>query len=129
MNALDLVNTSSCWNSEGSDDQSSQWIQLDFGRRVLPRQVRLQFQAGFSAESCAVQTKVESSDDIGCSRWTTVETFELCDAHEVQVRQIHESSESLEWSSLRLVFDDFTDFYGRVTIYQLEVLGEERNGL
>ena len=128
MNALDLVNTSSCWNSEGSDDQSSQWIQLDFGRPVLPRQLRLQFQAGFSAESCAVQTKVASSEDTGGSRWTTMETFELCDAHQLQVRRIHESRTDSACTSLRLVFDDFTDFYGRVTIYQLEILGEERSG-
>lgn len=127
MNALDLGNTSSCWNSEGSDDQSSQWIQLDFGRTVLPRQLRLQFQAGFSAESCVVQTKVESNEVSGGSSWTTVETFELCDAHEVQVHQIGSCTQPT-CSSLRLVFDDFSDFYGRITIYQLEVLGEESSG-
>jgi F5/8 type C domain len=128
MNALDLGNTSSCWNSEGSDDQSPQWIQLDFGRQVLPRQLRLQFQAGFSAESCVVQTKVECSEASGGSSWTTVETFELCDAHEVQVCRIQEPRTELVCSSLRLVFEDFTDFYGRITIYQLEILGDERSG-
>lgn len=125
MNVLDLVNTSSCWNSEGSDDQSSQWIQLDFGRSVLPRELQLQFQAGFSAESCVVQAKVECSESGGGSCWTTVDEFELCDAHEVQVRRINESRLERGCSSLRLVFEDFTDFYGRVTIYQLEILGDE----
>jgi hypothetical protein len=130
MNALDLVNTSSCWNSEGNDGRSDseQWIQLDFGRPVHPWQLRIQFQAGFSAESCTVQSKFAVESEFR-SCWDDVKKLELSDAYDIQVRNIKEE-EDLEHacSSLRFVFDDFSDFYGRVTIYQLEVWGAEGSG-
>src|SRR3569623_2126009 len=73
MNALDLENSSSCWNSEGKEG-ASQWIQLDFGRQVQPLEIRVQFQAGFSAERCTVQAK--DTNPLVNSSWVTIESLD-----------------------------------------------------
>lgn len=44
------------------------------------------------------------------------------DAHQVQS---HTLPRPVETSALKLVFEDPTDFYERVTIYRLEVWGQE----
>jgi phosphotransferase system HPr-like phosphotransfer protein len=126
MNALDLKNASSCWNSEGKKDDGpnqSCWIQLDFGRPVRPSQLSVQFQAGFSAETCTVQAKSDTTST-DCSSWLSIQNLELEDDHEVQIRPLQPLSDA-PLTSLRLIFEDFTDFYGRVTIYRLEVWGVE----
>jgi hypothetical protein len=129
MNALDLINASSCWNSEGSDDQSEQWIQLDFGREVRPRQLRIQFQAGFSAQACKVLARLSNGESENRSSWEKVDELELSDAYDVQVRSISETLRNEQCTSLRFVFEEFSDFfYGRVIIYQLEIWGEEGSG-
>lgn len=135
MNALDLQNASSCWNSEGSgagggsaSGSSSErgrepWIQLDFGRQVRPSQLRVQFQAGFGAEMCTVQAQDAAMAGVdNLSPWVAWDDLELEDAHELQIRSLQSSGTA---SSIRLVFDECADFYDRLTIYQLEVWGTE----
>lgn len=130
MNALDIHNSSSCWNSEGIEqgssrvgtDRTNQWIRLDFGRRITPVEVRIQFQAGFAGESCILQGTNEEKD----WDWDTVDEMEFEDVHEVQIHALETADRSRPmYSSLKLAFSDLTDFYGRVTIYRLEIWGYE----
>ena len=116
MNALDVENGSSSWNSEGNSKNETA-LTLNFGRRVIAVTLKLQFQAGFSAESC----KVYAAD--GDNGTTFVEVLEFDDVHEVQSCELAQSDLSV--SSLKLVLDDFCDFYGRVILYRLEVWGHE----
>lgn len=118
MNALNLENTSICWNSEGDErGDSDQWIAIDFGRLVQPIRLEIQFQAGFAAETAVVDFKME--DD-----WKEMDDIEPEDAHELQSFNLSPGNKS-PTSALRLRFSDFTDFYNRVTIYQLAVWGQE----
>ena len=55
MNAFDYENKSNCWNSEGSSDGNKEcFFVVDFGRKVKVVELRIQFQAGFSAELMTV---------------------------------------------------------------------------
>mmetsp|Transcript_16272 Transcript_16272/g.21294 ORF Transcript_16272/g.21294 Transcript_16272/m.21294 type:complete len:166 (-) Transcript_16272:405-902(-) len=128
MNTL-TENSSTCWNSEGSGGDGGteiqqQWIQVEFpaGKSVLPSAVCVQFQAGFSAETCTV----EYLNALG-KGWETIskEEVEWEDVHQLQ-RYDLDSSQNC--SAIRLVWDDdFADLYGRVIIYQLQVWGSEES--
>lgn len=114
MNALDVENGSSSWNSEGNT-KSETTLTVHFGRPVIPVTLKLQFQAGFSAESCAVYAEGATT--------MLLNELELSDVHEVQTYEL--SNKQLPSNSLKLVLDDFCDFYGRVILYRLEVWGHE----
>lgn len=117
MNALDTENGSSCWNSDAAND-SSQYLVIDFQRNVQVSSLKMEFQAGFIAETCTVQLKPVSNNDT----WIDLEDIEPEDNHDVQEFSLDSESTG---TALKLVFDDFTDFYGRVTIYRIEVWGKE----
>lgn len=115
MNALDVENGSSSWNSEGNTVTETT-LTLLFGRRVIPTTLKLQFQAGFSAGSC---------DVVVGDGATLVDGLEWEDVHEVQVCELSDKIESPTTSSVKIVLDNFSDFYGRVILYRLEVWGYE----
>mmetsp|Transcript_97636 Transcript_97636/g.281775 ORF Transcript_97636/g.281775 Transcript_97636/m.281775 type:complete len:140 (-) Transcript_97636:20-439(-) len=118
-NALDLENTTSCWNSDGSPSgkERSHFI-IDFGRLVQPKELRIQFQAGFVAESLAVFWLDGSS-------WKSLTDEEVDDDHDLQTFSFPEPGCDFQTTSLKFVFDECTDFYSRVTVYQLQVWGLE----
>lgn len=112
-NALDLESDSTCWNSEGIEGSSSHYFELDFLQPIRLQELRLQFQAGFVARSCRVHVTQEG-------QFEEVHTAEFDDVHAVQSRRVA----TVTASRVRLVFEDFTDFYGRIIVYRLEVWGE-----
>ena len=118
MNAFDYENKSNCWNSEGSSDGNKEcFFVVDFGRKVKVVELRIQFQAGFSAELMTV-LKQKNIDE----RYEVIDEHEVDDEHNLQTFVLEESDDV---SALKLVFEEFTDFYGRVTIYQLQAWGSE----
>ena len=139
-NALDYENVSTCWNSDGNmannnnNNKASTSFIIEFGRIVQVHEIRIQFQAGFVAEQIHVFT--QSSDDDKTTEWKSIIELEADDDHEIQsfpllINEEDSSSDSVHPSScctaLKLEFDEFTDFYQRVTIYQLQVLGYEQS--
>jgi hypothetical protein len=112
MNALDVNDGSSSWNSEGNN-QNETTLTIHFGRSVIPTCVKLQFQAGFSAEKVTIY----HPDNV------LMGELELEDIHEIQTHGLFDNDKS--FSSLKFIFDDFSDFYGRVILYRLEVWGHE----
>ena len=112
MNALDVKNGSSSWNSEGNNLNETTLI-IHFGRTVIPTCVKLQFQAGFSAETVAIY----NPDNV------LIGELELEDIHEIQTHDIFDNETS--FTSLKFTLDNFSDFYGRVILYRLEVWGHE----
>lgn len=126
LNALDTGNSSSCWNSEGTAEGRNDgcWFIVDFGRAVQPEELRIQFQAGFCAETCSVYFKNNNEE------WVLADnSLEFDDIHDLQTHSLQvKGSSTITTKAIKLDFDDATDFYGRVTIYRLEVWGSERDG-
>jgi hypothetical protein len=121
MNALDYQNATTCWNSEGSSSgKLSCSYMLDFGRVVQPLELRMQFQAGFAAEEVAVFSLIGTA-------WVPTVELEADDDHDMQSFPLQENktSDAPATKAIKLVFDECTDFYGRVTIYKLQVWGYE----
>ena len=106
-------------------------MSVDFGRSVVPTRVGIQFQAGFAAEEVTVMVfKSEEGDATSSQAWEKIDDFEVEDDHEMQFLDLVEdgNAEKIPESgttAIKLIFDECTDFYGRVTIYQLKVFGRE----
>ncbi|KAL1919727.1 uncharacterized protein VTP21DRAFT_1658 [Calcarisporiella thermophila] len=107
-------NDETCWNS---DQGKPQFILIDFGRSVIVKELVLQFQGGFVGKQCQA---------FGCKTGTAYEpllSFYPDDNNMVQRFPVLSPERPIE--KLKLVFEDSTDFFGRVTVYKLEVLGME----
>ncbi|XP_060237899.1 nuclear receptor 2C2-associated protein isoform X2 [Meriones unguiculatus] len=89
-------NEETCWNS---DQGPSQWVTLEFPQRVHVAQLQGR---GVGRPSARLQI----------STLRTPMPFSFC-------------TPTVEVDRLKLTFEDTTDFFGRVVIYHLRVLGEK----
>ncbi|KAJ3224887.1 Nuclear receptor 2C2-associated protein [Chytriomyces hyalinus] len=106
-----------CWNS---DQGTSQWIISEFPRNVCPSQVVLMFQGGFS--SSQLQVFSASSPLASASLdWTPLTQLYPEDSNKLQTFDVASSASDVR--SLKFVFTDCSDTYGRIVVYRLDVLG------
>lgn len=131
MNALDVNDESSCYNSDGqSDGKTDTAFTVLFHRNVLLSEIRIQFQGGFVPEECDLFC-AEVTQKPGQSEmtWKLIEDayIEPEDNNELQSFDLTEieNPEERKCYAIRLQLKSSSDFYGRVTIYKLEVWGEE----
>uniref|UniRef100_A0A8C0KH49 Nuclear receptor 2C2-associated protein n=1 Tax=Canis lupus dingo TaxID=286419 RepID=A0A8C0KH49_CANLU len=101
-------NEETCWNS---DQGPSQWVTLEFPQRIRVSQLQIQFQGGFSSR----RGHLEGSQ--GSEALNKIVDFYPEDNNSLQIS-------SAEVDQLKVTFEDTTDFFGRVVIYHLRVLGE-----
>ncbi|XP_052395306.1 nuclear receptor 2C2-associated protein-like [Carassius gibelio] len=106
-------NEETCWNS---DQGESQWVCLEFPQPVKVCELRLQFQGGFSGKSCKLEGSAKEEDlkhivDFYPEDDNCLQSFPVQDAASVQ--------------RLKIVFENSADFFGRIIVYTLEILGEK----
>ncbi|XP_076444326.1 nuclear receptor 2C2-associated protein-like [Babylonia areolata] len=106
-----------CWNS---DQGCPQFIHLEFDAAVKVSEVHIQFQGGFVGKECWVECK-----DCGSSgdKRSLVKVTDIYpeDVNSVQ-RFPMECPEPT--TALRIIFNTSTDFFGRIIIYKLDILGQ-----
>ncbi|NWS84755.1 NR2CA protein, partial [Toxostoma redivivum] len=102
-----------CWNS---DQGTSQWVTLDFPRPVKVSQLHIQFQGGFSSRLCTLEGQ-NLGDFLGILLLHPSIFPSLGILHRFQVQET-------VLDKLKITFGSSTDFFGRVVIYHLGVLGE-----
>ncbi|KAF7244534.1 hypothetical protein EG68_09936 [Paragonimus skrjabini miyazakii] len=107
-------NPETCWNS---DHGSPQWIQIHLQSPVRLAAIRVQFQGGFSG----LDTSLEAWNDEHTTGLVRNEVLSLFpkDNHLIQTFPVQFSE---PYSHYRLVFHSSTDFYGRITVYHLELV-------
>ncbi|XP_061457986.1 nuclear receptor 2C2-associated protein [Rhineura floridana] len=106
-------NEETCWNS---DQGATQWLTLEFPQTVQVSQILIQFQGGFASRKCTVQ---------GCRKGedlSQVAEFYPKDTNSLQMFTLKEAL----LDKLKITFENSTDFFGRVIVYQLDVHGEKR---
>ena len=119
-----LQDSSASWNSEGGnddddDDAQQHWWRIQFGRTVQPTAIGLQFQAGFAAEQGTVRVQTQAHGP-----WHVVDDAVVWhDVHEVQRLTLPATCPPCV--ALQLEWNDCTDFYGRLIVYQVQVWGQE----
>nr|XP_040040465.1 nuclear receptor 2C2-associated protein [Gasterosteus aculeatus aculeatus] len=106
-------NEETCWNS---DQGESQWVSLEFPRPVKVSEIKVQFQGGFSAKTCRLD---------GCPKdgaFAEISHFYPEDNNSLQSFPIKEAPAV---DKVKIKFENSGDFFGRVIVYSLDVLGEK----
>ncbi|KAG1688283.1 hypothetical protein DVH05_003930 [Phytophthora capsici] len=107
---------SSCWNSAQGNPQQ---VQVLFHRVVDVSSLSIMFQGGFVGQG--VQVHVKAKDSVS---WEEVDVdVDPEDSNDLQEFQC----KLPQVEAISLTFQRSTDFYGRVVIYRLQVLGTEAN--
>ncbi|KAH7058476.1 galactose-binding domain-like protein [Linnemannia elongata] len=104
-----------CWNSEAG---TPQFIVIDFGRKVNIETFQLMFQGGFVGKTCQVLAWTDASEFVDMMR------FYPEDINPLQSFPVAES-ERQTTSRIKIVFESSTDFFGRITVYKLDILGQD----
>lgn len=103
-----------------------QFVQLTFPAPVIPRRIILTFQGGFVGTRCSIQA---SSPDAakGKAEWRTITHIYPEDVNRKQTFDIPpEETVTMEAgiADIRIVFEESSDFFGRITVYDLQVEGQ-----
>lgn len=101
-----------CWNS---DQGSPQWIQVTFQDSVQTiTELQLMFQGGFAGKNCTIEVcKKDKEEFIKC------QDFYPEDSNKLQKFQL---PEPVSGQSFKIVFTNSTDFFGRITVYQMNLI-------
>jgi len=109
-----------CWTSQQG---LPQFIQLGFTHPVLPKRLLITFQGGFVGKRCAVYTLTEEGRK---KDWKTLTTVYPEDVNRRQIFDLIPSEANQLAGgilALKLVFEDSSDFFGRITVYDLRLEG------
>ncbi|KAI9159536.1 hypothetical protein H9P43_008876 [Blastocladiella emersonii ATCC 22665] len=113
-------NPETCWNS---DQGSPQRIAVDFGRPVLISSIELTFQGGFVGTPCEIFANTSGGSAV--APWWTAYPEDTNAPQSFRVPDNIAATAAAPVSRIKLVFPASSDFYGRVTVYRLDVLGRE----
>ncbi|XP_053178848.1 nuclear receptor 2C2-associated protein [Scomber japonicus] len=106
-------NEETCWNS---DQGECQWVTLEFPQSVRVSELKVQFQGGFSSKTCKLEGYVKDGD------FTVISHFYPEDNNALQSFPIQEAPAV---DKLKIMFENSADFFGRIIVYSLDVLGEK----
>jgi len=93
-----------------------QYIQLVFSSSVIPRRISLTFQGGFVGTACVVTTRSQ-----GATNWQELTRIYPEDVNRAQVFDLI-AGEPVK--SIKLIFEESSDFFGRITVYNLMIEGQ-----
>ena len=99
-----------------------QFIQLDFPNRIIPKRLSIVFQGGFVGTRCAVCIPKTDSN----TAWDFLSHIYPEDVNRRQIFDLVPTQpELLEGgvSSVKIVFEESSDFFGRITVYDLKLEG------
>jgi len=122
-------NEETCWNS---DRGSPQWIEFSFPSTKQVTQLVIQFQGGFASKACVLEAFPDNSEDNNdtCDNNTNTnddtnntKKAELHpkDTNTIQTFQIDNLIASTKF---KITFLTSYDFYGRIIIYHMDVIGD-----
>ena len=103
-----------------------QFIQLGFDENVIPTRLSITFQGGFVGTRCKVLVTTKDKDK---SDWQLLTTVYPEDVNRPQVFDLKPANPDIledvkkGVSTFKLLFEESSDFFGRITIYDLKVEG------
>ena len=105
-----------------------QYIHIAFDSPVYPEVINLTFQGGFAGKRCSILASPLAGNDIADSEnlRSGTQLTELCTIYpeDVNRKQTFEISECpTAITLLRIVFEESSDLFGRITIYDLQIEG------
>ncbi|KAK0203699.1 galactose-binding domain-like protein, partial [Desarmillaria ectypa] len=100
-----------CWTSQQG---LPQFVQLAFPHSTSTKTLSITFQGGFVGTECHLQVPDETG------KWTTVQTVYPEDVNRAQEFEL-DPTKFHEISLLKIVMVASSDFFGRITIYNIEL--------
>jgi len=109
-------NPETCWTSQQG---TPQYIQLSSPSPVIPKRISITFQGGFAGRCCTILINNTSPG------WNTLTRIYPEDVNRAQVFDLEADGVSVKegTSELRIVFEESSDFFGRITVYDLGIEG------
>ncbi|KAG8744259.1 hypothetical protein FRC12_014829 [Ceratobasidium sp. 428] len=108
-----------CWTSTAG---LPQFVELQFSEAVSPAQLALTFQGGFVGTKCTIYGLISQSEEAEAQStpsWHIVDKIFPEDINRRQLFALKSSAEEL--ARLKIVFEESSDFFGRITLYNLEL--------
>ncbi|KAF8499221.1 galactose-binding domain-like protein, partial [Russula emetica] len=112
-------NPETCWTSQQAHIITQglpQYIQLLFPSPVIPRHISLTFQGGFVGTACIVTTRSQDA-----TSWQELTRIYPEDVNRAQVFDLT-AGEPVK--GIKLLFEESSDFFGRITVYNLMIEGQ-----
>jgi hypothetical protein len=94
-----------------------QSVHLSFASLVVPQTISLTFQGGFVGSQCQIWITSAPAE----SDWTLHDQIFPEDVNRAQLFVLKPLADPIQ--QIKLVFLQSTDFFGRITIYDLQLLG------
>ncbi|KZT73265.1 hypothetical protein DAEQUDRAFT_721856 [Daedalea quercina L-15889] len=106
-----------CWTSQQG---TPQFIQLQFPAPVIPKQLSITFQGGFVGTKCALEVLPQGPTQ----QWQPYMHVFPEDVNRQQTFELTlTDAGSTNILGLKLVFEESSDFFGRITVYDLQLQG------
>jgi hypothetical protein len=93
-----------------------QYIQLVFPSPVIPGRISLTFQGGFVGTACLVNTRSQDA--------TTWQELTRIYPEDVNRAQVFDLTLGEPVKTIKLIFEESSDFFGRITVYNLMIEGQ-----
>lgn len=109
--------------SLGCDKGLPQFVQLDFESPVIPERVSWVFQGGFVGTACSVQVPLSVESTKEWRLWTKIYPEDVNRRQTFNLRSVEPDDTARGLKAIRFVFEESSDFFGRVTVYDLKLEG------
>ncbi|KAF9011081.1 hypothetical protein BDQ17DRAFT_1345437 [Cyathus striatus] len=112
-----------CWTSQQG---LPQFIQLGFSNRVVPKRISLTFQGGFVGTRCSLLVTLSNVNTGAKKEWQPFANIYPDDVNRAQVFDLNPIQAELVQNgidTLRIMFEESSDFFGRITVYNLKLEG------
>ncbi|KAL0575812.1 hypothetical protein V5O48_006166 [Marasmius crinis-equi] len=118
-------NPETCWTSQQG---LPQYIQLTFPTPVIPKTISITFQGGFVGRRCAIHTREPQTEDSSSKeQWKLFTNIYPEDVNRRQSFDLNPQDDTLTLErgieSMKLTFEESSDFFGRITVYDLKLDG------
>ena len=95
-------------------------MHIVFEEPVVPKTVLITFQGGFVGTRCVISVASSAPEGTTASELKPLVSIY---PEDVNRKQIFELPETPPVQELKLVFEESSDFFGRITIYDLRIMG------
>ncbi|KAI0094405.1 galactose-binding domain-like protein [Irpex rosettiformis] len=111
----------SCWTSQQG---TPQFIQLSFDTAIIPKRIMLTFQGGFVGRICSIDIQRSGNEEHSKAKWERWTQVFPEDINRKQTFELPGETVAQGVLGLKLIFEESSDFFGRITVYDLQLLGQ-----
>ncbi|KAL5533651.1 hypothetical protein ACEPAG_111 [Sanghuangporus baumii] len=109
-----------CWTSQQG---LPQYIHVIFDSPVVPKMLCLTFQGGFVGQRCRIDVLPVVSESTGTEKPTLKELTTIY-PEDVNRSQSFDLSGAGSIEEMMLIFEESSDFFGRITVYDMRIEGQ-----